>query len=94
MARKKAYTDALNNIISFNAFRTRRVDNISQQESNVLNEKELLHQKYYDTDGTLNVKIRTIYGTVALLDGGLALGTEDLNIVGTESGNGLGVTRG
>ena len=89
MARKKAYTDALNNIVSFNksrdkaatrslnlnnpqrtdnavtfdALRTRRLNNSSRQQSNLLSEKELLHEKFYDTDGNLNVKVRNIYGS-------------------------------
>ena len=67
MARKKAYTDALNNIVSFNksrdkaatrslnlnnpqrtdnavtfdALRTRRLNNSSRQQYNLLSEKEL-----------------------------------------------------
>ena len=88
MARKKVYTDALNNIIgydssriknasrtlnlntpqqtnnaaTFDALRTRRLDNSLKQQSNLLSEKELLHEKFYDNNGSLNVKVKNIYG--------------------------------
>ena len=91
MARKKAYTDALNKIVSFdksrnqaasrplnsnspnsvtnaatfNAVRSRRVNNSSRPQSNLLSEKELLHEKFYDTEGNLNTTIKNIYGTDA-----------------------------
>ena len=86
MARKKAYTDALNNILSYNksriknttrslnlntpqrtnnsvtynALRNRRVNNSSKKQPNLLSEKELLHEKYYDKDGNLEVTIRDV----------------------------------
>jgi len=54
-----------NNAINYNALRNRRVNNSSKKQSNLLSEKELLHDKYYDKDGNLNTTMRDIYGTDA-----------------------------